>query len=71
MTLINLVYFDIFVYLKFVQRFNRYKTNLEGDNLSRIQPRIKLGISLWVALRGQPDTEVDTRPHSLFSVYLI
>ena len=43
MTSINLVYFDICFYLKFVQRYNKYKTNLEGDTLSSIYPRIMLG----------------------------
>ena len=53
-----------------MQRYNRYKTNLEGATLSSINTRIRLGISL----RAGPvmaDTRVDTRPRTPFSVGLI
>ena len=53
-TLINLVYFDIFVYQKFVQRYNKYKTNLERGTLSSIKPHIRLGISIRATLRALP-----------------
>ena len=49
-TSINLVYFDILFYQKFVQRYNNYKTNLEGGTLSCINPNIRLGISLILGL---------------------
>ena len=53
-TSINLVYFDtlIFFYFKFVQRYDKYKTNLEGGTLSSINPCIRLGISLREALQA-------------------
>ena len=44
------MYFDIFFYQKCVQRYDKYKTNLEGGTLSSINPRISLILGLMLDL---------------------
>ena len=71
------MYFDIFFYYKFVQRSNKYKTTSKGA-LCLVSALVSRWESASLRPYGpcpqadtQPDTRVDSRPRTLFSVSLI